>query len=118
MEESKSGSYDEDSEFDRFDILDPDFPCGVTDRCDARCRIDDVLMDLCGGFAEQIVRVMGDMETSWTTRSTKVKEADYSKANALWDFVKDRASTYIYRMHGTELSEEFLLLGDHLFKDG
>lgn len=118
IEESKTGSYDEDSKFDRFDILDPDFPCNVADPSDAVCRPDHVLMDLCGGLAEQIVCVMGDMERSWTTRCTKIKESDYKKANALWGFVKDRASTYIDLMHGSELSAEFGVLGDELFNQG
>lgn len=115
VEESKTGSYDEDSKFDRFDILDPDFPDSTADSWDAMCRPDHVLMDLCGGLSEQIVRVMGDMETSWTTRSTKVKETDYKKAKALWGFVKERASTYIDRTHGSEMSAEFGMLGDELF---
>ena len=115
VEESKTGSYDEDSDFDRFDLLDPDFPDCAADVADIEDRPEKVLMALCGGFTEDIVRVMGDMEDSWTARSSKVKDADQEKAKALWEFTKERASEYIDRMYGYKMCNEFESLGVELF---
>lgn len=110
VEESKSGSFDEESEFCRFDLLDPDFPL-----CQRQGSPEAVLMDLCGGFAEHIVKVIGDMEASWVARCTKVKESDYEKARALWGFAKERAGVYIDRVYGCDSGAEFERMGEALF---
>lgn len=115
VEESKTGGYDEDSQFDRFDLLDPDFPLNGADPHDSEDRPERVLMALCGGFTEDIVRVMGDMEHSWTVRCSKVKDADQQKASALWEFAKERASIYIDHMYGCKMCDDFESLGDELF---
>jgi len=113
LEESKRGSCDEQSEFDKFDLLDPDFMVeGVTD---FHVHPEEILMHLCGGFIEDIVRVMGDMESSWTRRCTSVKETDYVKAKALWEFAYERASVYVDREYGPQVAEDFCRLGDTLF---
>lgn len=113
LEESKRGGCDEQSEFDRFDLLDPDFM--LEDPTDAENHPEEILMHLCGGLIEDIVRVMGDMESSWTRRCTSVKEADYVKARALWEFAKERASTYLDWEYGPQVAEEFCSLGDTIF---
>ncbi|CAN0299026.1 unnamed protein product [Ectocarpus sp. 6 AP-2014] len=115
MEEGKTGSFDEDSTFDRFDILDPQFPACALDEFDCICHPAIVLMSLCGGFAEDIVRVIGDMEKSWVARCNKVGEADLASAQALWSFARERACAYVELLYGCESSDEFDVMGEHLF---
>ena len=115
VEESKTGSFDEDSVFDRFDILDPQFPECALDDLDCICHPAMVLMGLCGGFAEDVVRVMGDMEESWVARCNKVAEADLSSAQALWSFARERACVYVERVYGCDYSNEFDAMGENMF---
>jgi len=115
VEESKSGSFDEDSHFERFDVLDPTFPGGALDAVDYRCHPETVLMSLCGGFTTDVVRVMGDMEKSWLSRCNEVQQADLRKAAALWGFARERAHSIVELVHGCDYATEFVCMGDQLF---
>lgn len=115
VEESKSGSFDEDSTFDRFDILDPQFPACALDDLDCICHPAIVLMGLCGGFAEDIVRVMADMEESWVARCKKVPDADLATAQALWSFARERVCAYVELLYGCDSCGEFDRMGEQMF---
>ncbi|CAM9705143.1 unnamed protein product [Ectocarpus sp. 6 AP-2014] len=115
VEEGKTGSFDEDSTFDRFDILDPQFPDFALHEMDSICHPAIVLMTLCGGFAEDIVRVIGDMEKSWLARCNKVRDADLASARALWSFARERACAYVELLYGSDCSNEFDVMGEEMF---
>lgn len=108
-------SYDEESSFDRFDLLDPDFPTVMYDH-DSYERPQHILMGMCeGNLTQEIVSVMGDMERSWTDRRICVKMEDKTTAKKLWEFVREDAPVLLDRIYGRIRSQECSTLGDQLF---
>lgn len=116
VDESGGGGYDEESVFERSDLLDTEFPMTfMDDDADLSRRPDHVLMELCGGFTEEIVSIIGEMEASWASCSREVKPAGVTKASLLWEFVRDDAAVYIQRLYGEQRSTEFVAIGEDIF---
>lgn len=116
LTESGTASYDEESVFDRFDLLDPDFASSFGDKCrDESTAPEDFLSALCGGFIEEIINVIGEMEMSWLARSNRVADTRSTKAASLWELVRGDASVYVGRAYGGERAAEFFALGEEMF---
>jgi len=111
-------SYDIDQTFDKNDLMDPDFPMTMEDRFheDVLVTPEDILVDICGKRVEVIVETIGSMEKCWTHMENCVKKENVPVATRLWEFVKDHAEYHVQSMYGDKYMEEFLHLGNELFK--
>ena len=110
-------SYDVDQNFDKHDLLDPDFPLTMDDHYDdPMIKPEDILVDICGQRVEVIVETIGSMEKCWTHMENCVENKNKSVATKLWEFVRDHAEYHVQSMYGDEYMEEFRRLGNDLFK--
>lgn len=111
-------SYDIDQTFDKNDLLDPDFPMTMEDHFDdVLVTPEDILVDICGKRVEVIVETIGSMEKCWTHMENCVKPENAPVAIRLWEFVKDHAEYHVQSMYGDEYMQEFVRLGNELFKN-
>lgn len=118
VEECNRLSYDPDQIFDRFDVLDPDFPLTVEDEFDEdiKPRPDQVLEYICNNRIDIIVEAMGDMEKCWETGS-RIKDTHTAIVCRLWEFAKEEAEHHVLTLYGRSKQEEFSRMGDEFFFD-
>lgn len=115
-EECGALSYHIDQQFDKNDLMDPDFPMTIDDHFDdVIVTPEDILVDICGKRVEVIVETIESMEKSWTHMENSVTKENMGVATKLWEFVKDHAEYHVQAMYGDKHMEEFTCLGNHLF---
>lgn len=111
-------SYHVDQEFDKEELVDPDFPFNsVSDfkYDDYVVNPIDILTDVCGTRLEIIIDTIGKMEECWIQAGQFHSSFNKDVARKLWEFVEDHAKYHVESLYGEEYEKEFSRIGNHLF---
>ncbi len=101
--------YHQDNDFDKYDIMDPDF--GESDFDESLPTLAQFLERMCNDNILAIINAMDMMEKSWKTR----KPYKSSVSKTLWEFVNEDACHHVNTLYGEHKEKEFRHMGDKLF---